>query len=466
MKKKIQIFIISFLILFLVLGLCYIGLAIYYENGFSYDTYINGVYCTGKSVEEINTELCENYAWPGLTIALLDGEEHIDGEDISFTFDFTKPLSVYRDRQNPFLWIENIFRGSEEITIVPTGSYDAEKLQQICNKITREHQTQPGPVLLKNGAQGYVLEDHKQNILYKEILLTMVQNALSSGDCNLNVMEQGGYESAAYTQDEEVLLTVYSAIKPFLDKQITIHFGCENYTFSRTELSNVLQTDGNKLPVLQDGIPVIDKELTEKMLEKAYQDYNTWQNHNFITHTGECITVTGGNYGNKIDFKKELSWFLTAASSEKSEITHEPEYIQKALYQEKNDIGTTYIEIDMTAQQMFYYEEGELILTTDVVTGNTSRKRGTPQMVCSVYGKQKNRVLKGPGYASFVNFWLPVSGNIGIHDAPWRDEFGGNIYEKSGSHGCINTPYDNMVILYDKVEIGTPVVIYYQNSTE
>ena len=30
--------------------------------------------------------------------------------------------------------------------------------------------------------------------------------------------------------------------------------------------------------------------------------------------------------------------------------------------------------------------------------------------------------------------------NIGIHDASWRDTFGGTIYKTSGSHGCINVP--------------------------
>ena len=60
----------------------------------------------------------------------------------------------------------------------------------------------------------------------------------------------------------------------------------------------------------------------------------------------------------------------------------------------------------------------------------------------------------GPGYASPVKYWMPVKGGIGIHDASWRKEFGGEIYKKSGSHGCINTPTDVMSTLYDMVEGG------------
>ncbi|MDE5590106.1 MAG: L,D-transpeptidase, partial [Acetatifactor sp.] len=31
----------------------------------------------------------------------------------------------------------------------------------------------------------------------------------------------------------------------------------------------------------------------------------------------------------------------------------------------------------------------------------------------------------------------------------------------NGSHGCINTPYDAMARIYEMVEVGTPVVMYY-----
>ena len=61
---------------------------------------------------------------------------------------------------------------------------------------------------------------------------------------------------------------------------------------------------------------------------------------------------------------------------------------------------------------------------------------------------------------SFVKYWMKVWNGIGIHDASWRSQFGGKIYLTNGSHGCINTPLDNVIKLYNRVEIGTPVVIY------
>ena len=75
--------------------------------------------------------------------------------------------------------------------------------------------------------------------------------------------------------------------------------------------------------------------------------------------------------------------------------------------------------------------------------------------------QNSHTILKGKDYRSHVNYWMPVYGGIGIHDATWRSEFGGEIYLRSGSHGCVNTPLEVMDIFYPRVQKGTPVVIHY-----
>ena len=69
-------------------------------------------------------------------------------------------------------------------------------------------------------------------------------------------------------------------------------------------------------------------------------------------------------------------------------------------------------------------------------------------------------MLVGPNYRSHVNYWMPIVGHIGIHDADWRNEFGGEIYKTSGSHGCINVPPENMPELFAAVQTGTKVIVH------
>ena len=191
---------------------------------------------------------------------------------------------------------------------------------------------------------------------------------------------------------------------------------------------------------------MLDEEAVAAYVQSLAEEYDGYgRTRQFHSTRGDVITIEGGTYGSKMDRKKETAYLLEhlldPGVHTGTPQTHIPIYEREAFCYGKNDIGDTYIEVDMT--------------------GNMRQRMGTPEGVNFVYNKQKNRVLRGPGYASPVKFWMPVKGGIGIHDAGWRKEFGGDIYQTAGSHGCINTPKDKMEELFDCVQIGTPVVMFY-----
>ncbi len=47
-----------------------------------------------------------------------------------------------------------------------------------------------------------------------------------------------------------------------------------------------------------------------------------------------------------------------------------------------------------------------------------------------------------------------------MHDATWRNKFGGSIYLTEGSHGCINLPKSKAAEIFDNVSKGEPVIVY------
>ncbi len=211
----------------------------------------------------------------------------------------------------------------------------------------------------------------------------------------------------------------------------------------------------------EENRPVLDRTLIKEYVAYLASTYNTVGiERSFKATRGDLVKVPGGGYGNELDETAEYEFLLNAFLNRQSG-TRIPQYISEAWEKGSDDIGDTYIEVDMTDQHMYYYVDGELVIDTPVVTGNTSRNWGTPAKVCAVYFKQKNRVLRGANYATPVKYWMAVDGHIGIHDATWRKEFGGEIYQTNGSHGCINTPIEIMEELYDMVELGTPVILFY-----
>ena len=55
---------------------------------------------------------------------------------------------------------------------------------------------------------------------------------------------------------------------------------------------------------------------------------------------------------------------------------------------------------------------------------------------------------------------MPFNGDVGLHDADWRSNFGGDIYKNNGSHGCINLPPGNAKTIFELVYPGMPVIVH------
>ena len=76
MNKTTKRLLFAVLILLLFLLTVYFVLALYYREGFSLNTWINGVYCTGKTVEEVNSELLSHTEAPDVVIVDKAGEKY------------------------------------------------------------------------------------------------------------------------------------------------------------------------------------------------------------------------------------------------------------------------------------------------------------------------------------------------------------------------------------------------------
>ncbi len=245
---------------------------------------------------------------------------------------------------------------------------------------------------------------------------------------------------------------------------ITYDMGAESISLTPEILSGFLEKDQKGIPLLDDqGEFIISQVGVREWVEALALAYDTCDTEReFAATRGDLVKVKYVTYGTKLDTEAEVAFLFQILQSEKpKDQVHIPSYIRQGYVRGLDDIGGTYIEIDMTQQKMYYYADGVLILETDVVTGNTGRRMGTPEGINFVYNKERDRILRGPGYASFVKYWMPVKGGVGIHDASWRSKFGGTIYKTNGSHGCINTPEDIMTQLYDMAEVGTPVIMFY-----
>ena len=185
--------------------------------------------------------------------------------------------------------------------------------------------------------------------------------------------------------------------------------------------------------------------------------------------TGKTVEVSGGTYGWSIDEEAETQ-NLIASIKNGEVVTREPAYEKTAASHAAQDWGTTYLEVDLSAQHMWYIVNGAIALETDVVTGLPDAKHATPAGVYSILYTEPDSKLIGekdpetgkPIYETYVRYWMPFTyQGHGFHDADWQTAFGGSRYQSYGSHGCVNMPVDQAGALFNMLSAGTPVVLHY-----
>ena len=138
-----------------------------------------------------------------------------------------------------------------------------------------------------------------------------------------------------------------------------------------------------------------------------------------------------------------------------------PVYSTEGASRTGQDYGNTYVEVDLTNQKVYLVEGGNVTLETDCVTGSVARGTTTPPGIWGITYKARDAVLRGPGYASPVSYWMPFNKGIGLHDATWRGSFGGTIYRYSGSHGCVNLPKKAAQTIFSVAYKNMPVICHY-----
>lgn len=464
MKKNVKAAVIFsvLLVLFSIIG-GYIGLIYFYSENFITGTWINGTYCTGMNVEAANELLCSQTP-DKISIVTEDGTQQIPFSAIWGEISFKSKLENLLMVQTPVFWGKAIF-DNEEYEISPDISFDEQLLQAEVKKldVIMKQNLKALQVTIIEGDAGYELLDNRKHVLNEEKVLKAVMENLEAGNTTIDLSLEDCYEDLEYDEAMLSTITLWEKADAFQNSCHVIYdMGDQKIPVDASVVCHWIELNEDNAFVLdKDGNLILDESGIEEFINELSAQYDTYgKPRNFTTTAGNTIEISGGTYGSMLNQKKENA-YLTNAFLEGTSEEHIPDYLREGSVRGKDDIGDTYIEIDMTNQCMYYYEAGELILETEVVTGNVAARHKTPEGVNYVYAKQKNRILRGPGYASFVSYWMPVKGGIGIHDATWRDEFGGDIYLTDGSHGCINTPLEKMEILYEKVSIGTPVVMYY-----
>lgn len=456
-----------------VLAVVYIGIAQTYKTKFIEGTSINGIDAGKKTVSEVEDEIektVENYS---LKLSFRDNRtETIDGDAFDYQYVSDGGVQKLLDEQNIYTWIGGALFGSEKsYTVDEDTQFNEQKLVEgLSNLPEMKSENQVAPtdayLLLDETTKRYnIVPETEGNVLNVEAVQAYAKSAVSGSVETVDLAQAADtYAAPAIRANDEGLNSQQAALNAFLSTSITYTLPEGTQVLDANVLDGWISVDDN-------GYRYVDEEHIAECVDQYVADLASAvdvekETSTFASTNRGMVEVDNNEYVIKINQDAEKEKLLEEVLGN-TVTQREPVYSRKDETQDPT-FGGTYVEIDIDNQTVYYYEDGQCLVETPCVTGTGSvPRRSTPTGVFHIYDKQRSRTLYGDiqpdgsyGYASFVNYWMRFCGGCGLHDATWRDSFGGDIYWDSGSHGCVNLPYEAAAQMYEIVEEGTPCIVF------
>lgn len=427
----------------------------YFTRHFLPGSQVNGFNCsymTAQEAEDLLTRKAESYVLAIKTRG--NGQESITAQQAGLTYRADGSVQKTIESQDRFIWFL-AFGQQKTYELTSASSYDTELLRQAVAELKcMQNSVPPSDACISDNGSEFVIEPEVEGSEPdKDKVYELAAYAMVSGRTVLDLEEEGCYKKPSVYRDDENLIRQCEQANQLTSVIITYDFADRTERVDRSVIRDWL--------MIKDGDCVLNKEKVAAYVYELGYKYDTFGcTREFETYNGRTVTITGGDYGWAIDQPKETDALMEAVQSGTTQV-REPVYAYEGWSRDTNDIGYTYIEIDLTNQRMVLYVDGYPTVDSPIVTGNPNIPgMETPAGCYALDAKQSPAVLTGEGYEANVTYWMPFCGNVGIHDATWRTQFGGNLYLLEGSHGCVNAPYDKAQAIYQRVEVGCPVVVY------
>lgn len=461
----------------------------YYSSHFLPGTAVEQVRVDNLTAEEAQTALAQAKEAEDRTLQLLTKE------GTAVTMD-TAPMAIRRQYQGiqeaidaQQKWLFPIVKDQwKDIALDYTVSHDSggtmEALQalEICDPALTQQPVDACVVRDETTGTFAVQPPEDGNTIDTEILAAEVDRAVDSKEHEVDIQQCGAYLVAAVREDDPSLNHLAAVENALEAAEMKVDMGADLVLeLTGDDLRSCLR-DGVREENDPDPATLIDDAKFDSFMDRFARSYTTKSASGyryFLAFDGTRHALAT-DYGWEMDKEataKELRvLFEDAAVKALADPNHVDTYpshqitavwTSTAVSHGERDTGASWVEVNLTDQKLYCIIDGELKLTTDVVSGRDSTPaRRTPTGMFAIRLKTTGRYLTGynrdgsVSYRSFVHYWMPVYNNIGLHDATWRYAFGGDLYKTGGSHGCVNLPLAAAKELYGLVYKEMPVIIY------
>ncbi len=443
----------------LLLTVAAYGFGVYYFTlHFLPGSLVNGFNCS--YMDEAETEDLLTQATDAYVLAVQtrgNGQESISADEIGLSYQPDGSVRKLLRGQNRFLWFLS-FGQHKTYEVSSSVSCDGNLLEQKIDSLNcmKDNIAPVDARIEDNGESFEIVPETVGTQVNRERLDETILRAVTSGDTVVNLEEDGCYDNPSVYADDERLIKDCEQMNELTDVVITYDFGDRKETVDRTVIREWLSRDEN-------GALILDKEKISAYVAALGEKYNTpGLTRAFETYDNREITVSGGDYGWVIDEAKETDALYQAVTDRKTQV-REPVYQQSAMSRDTNDIGYSYVEVDLPNHRLVVYRDGVPVVDTGILAGSA-----TPEGVYKIQDMQSPAEVDG----RMVNYRISFGEGLGIQDDPeinFDNMFTGNydtgdggsgFASWAGTGGNVLVSVDQAALIWQNVTEDMPIVIY------
>lgn len=436
----------------------------YQATHFNSNIKINSIKVSGLSAEQALDKLKSTEL---KNVVYIGDQQIIDGEDTKMAFTDKDLADVEKLLRSQWTFFPS--SKAKEYTLMP-GNQDQYRNQalkkQLEEKLLSMNQSlkvpqdavvrlEQGKIVVSNSIDGEqydvasILKDYEKHEYISEIRLNPVY-------------------IQPIKEDSEFVKSQQKKLEEFLAQTVEYKVQDKVFPLNAGELIKNASISKDLQIKIEDA-----SDIKNKIAEINNAQSTLNKDFSFKTHSGSVISVKGQGYGWAINVDKEIPQILAAFENGEKSVAASNIY-GKGWKGEgygydtitNNGIGDTYAEVSIAEQRIWIYKNGQLVVTTNVVTGTQNTGHGTSPGVWYILYKQTHATLTGREngkitYQTPVDYWAPFTNDgQGFHDASWRSNWGSKAYLAAGSHGCVNTPPSVMKTVYNNLSAYQPVIVY------
>lgn len=299
MKKRGLIAALICACILVVAGSLYVFLSLWYEGVFPAFIWIDDIYCTGKTVEEVNDELVERYPYDGIKVIDINGNElFISADDIKMEYTFEPSLDTIMRCRGGFKWWQTLYRKKNLASeIMPHVSFDETELLYRLQEWDALTSYDELYAQLVKGNNGYEIESNygylpiMDNIYYNikdaiyrfqtEFDLTHRYELATSGSAIDYTNENYTDISEQLIYDHEDIATEFAKIDALQSLDISFKIFDDNIVVDAGDISNFILAGGELEKALSEekdksnpgsGIFIVGGEEKELSAEDGFYD--------------------------------------------------------------------------------------------------------------------------------------------------------------------------------------------------